>query len=369
MDTNQIFSIVNACAQQAYGTNAVAVVDASSLVSLGNTVLSSSDNTEAFLNTLVQRIGRTIVRYRAYSNKLNDMILGDMEYGMILQKLNPSVGDAEADQMYSLEDGKSIDHYIVKKPTVNQKLFVERNPYQFHITIQLKTLKEAFLSEQAMSTFVAAVFGKVRNKLEMSAENLARVCLATGAVETKAEQQIKLLTEYNATAATGLTAQTALIDDAFLRFAIGRIKDVIVGMGEMSTLYNDGSVETFTPSEYMRVKVLAKFEHALETSVQYAAFHDQYVKIPHAYKTLAFWQGAQTPDKIMIKRPSDKADTTLNNVMAIIHDKDALGLYQLDETVLTTPINAAGAYYNTYYHNLRNYLVDTSENIVVFTLA
>lgn len=369
MDTNQIFSIVNECAQQSIGKNAVAVVDASSLVSLGNAVLSSNDNTEAFLNTLVQRIGRTIVRYRAYTNKLNDMILGDMEYGMILQKLNPLVGDAEADQMYSLADGQSIDHYVVKKPTATQKLFVERNPYQFHITIQLKTLKEAFLSEQAMSTFVAAVFGKVRNKLEMSAENLARICLATGAVETKAAQQIKLVTEYNAVAATALTADNALIDDSFLRFAIGRMKDVIVGMGEMSTLYNDGTVETFTPDDMMRVKVLSKFEHALETNVQYAAFHDQYVKIPHAYKTLAFWQGAQAPAKIMIKRPSDDADTTIDNVVAMIHDRDALGLYQIDETVLTTPVNAAGAYYNTYYHNLRNYLVDTSENMVIFTLG
>ena len=125
---------------------ALAVVDVQGLISLGNTVLSSSTNTEAFINTLAQRIGRTILRFRDYRNKLGDMVLNDFEYGAILQKIKVQMPAATADDMYNLTDGSSIDHYVVSKPVATQKLFVTRTPYQFMITIQRETLKEAFLS-------------------------------------------------------------------------------------------------------------------------------------------------------------------------------------------------------------------------------
>ncbi|MBQ1457667.1 MAG: hypothetical protein IIZ20_04120, partial [Butyrivibrio sp.] len=66
MNTEQIYGLVNSVVDQAIGDSGIVAVDTSSLVSLGNVVLSSSTNTEAFLNTLAQRIGKTIIRYRMY---------------------------------------------------------------------------------------------------------------------------------------------------------------------------------------------------------------------------------------------------------------------------------------------------------------
>ena len=68
MTTEQIYALVNEVNDEAFGSSALTVADTSSLISLGNTVLSSSTNTEAFLNTLAQRIGRTILRFRDYRN-------------------------------------------------------------------------------------------------------------------------------------------------------------------------------------------------------------------------------------------------------------------------------------------------------------
>ena len=149
MTTNQIYTIVNSAVQQATGDTTLTAIDTQGLVSLGNVVLSSSTNTEAFLNTLAQRIGRTIYRFREYNNKFSDMIISDMEWGAILQKIKVNMPSATQDDMYNLTDGSSIDHYVVSKPNVTQKLFVTRTPYQFMITIQRDTLKEAFLSEEA----------------------------------------------------------------------------------------------------------------------------------------------------------------------------------------------------------------------------
>ena len=114
--------------------------------------------------------------------------------------------------------------------------------------------------------------------------------------------------------------------------------------------------------------MLSAFQRRLETVVEYAAFHDQFTSIDGAYSTINYWQAEQTPSSIDIKKPSDGSAFQGSNIIAVVHDRDAFGIYQIDETVLTTPINAAGAYYNQYWHEKQGRFVDTSENLVVFTL-
>lgn len=371
MTTEQIYTLVNEVNAEAFGSNALSVVDTSSLISLGNTVLSSSTNTEAFLNTLAQRIGRTILRFRDYRNKLGDMVLNDFEYGAILQKIKVVMPQAESDEMYGLTDGVSVDHYVVAKPVVDQKLFVTRTPYQFHITIQRETLKEAFLSEDAMGSFIGIVFGEVRNALEVSLENLGRVTLATAIAETAGTARfIELVSEYNTlyTPATPLDAVTCQNDPDFMRYAMYRINSVMDGMQDMSVLYNNGDFETFTPREDMRLKVISSFMRRLETVVEYAAFHDQFVRPDIDVATINYWQSALTPMDIKITRPSDSDSVSRNNIVALLHDRDAMGVYKIDEDVLTTPVNAAGGYYNTYWHEKQLRFIDLSENFVAFTL-
>ena len=368
MTTNQIYTIVNSIVDQAIGDSGIVATDTQGLVSLGNVVLDSSTNTEAFLNTLAQRIGRTIYRFRAYNNKFTDMIVSDMEWGAILQKIRVEMPVAESDEMYGLTDGVAVDHYVVAKPKAHQKLFVTRTPYQFKITIQRETLKEAFLSAEAMGAFIALVFGEVRNAIELSLENLGRLTMCAAISETTATQTIDLVTDYNAETGSSLTAATAMHSADFLRYAIYRINNVVDMMQDMSVLYCDGILPTFTNLENMRVKVLSKFQRRLETMVDYAAFHEQFTKIDKQYTTVNFWQAEQDPDEIDIKKPSDGSAFNETNIVAVIHDRDAFGIYQIDETVLTTPINAAGAYYNQYWHEKQGRFVDTSENLVVFTL-
>ena len=368
MNTNQIYGIVNSIVDQAIGDSSIVVTDTQGLVSLGNVVLDSSVNTEAFLNTLAQRIGRTIFRFRAYNNKFTDMLVSDMEWGAILQKVRVEMPVAESDEMYGLIDGQSVDHYKVAKPKAHQKLFVTRTPYQFKITIQRETLKEAFLSPEAMGAFIALVFGEVRNAIELSLENLGRLTMAAAVSEAGVSQTINLVTDYNADTGSTLTATTAMYSADFLRYAIFRINNIVDMMQDMSVLYCDGILPTFTNLENMRVKVLSQFQRRLETMVDYAAFHDQFTKIDKQYTTVNFWQGEQSPAEINIKKPSDGSAVNINNIVAIIHDRDAFGIYQMDEYVSTTPINSAGLYYNQYWHEKQGRFVDTAENLCIFTL-
>lgn len=384
MDTKQIYSIVNEVNAEAFGSTDVDVIDAQGLVSLGDTVLSSSTNTEAFLNTLVQRIGRTIVSFRQYRNKLSDMVVNDFEWGAILQKLRVHLTEAEADPAYSLADGQSVDPWVINKPDVEQKLFISRTPYMFSVTIARKQLREAFLSESAMAAFIGAVFGQVRNSIEIALENLGRTCInnmigeftpgtPTSGTATTLNHEVALCTLYNTEMGYTdqdpgyVTDETALQNPDFLRYAISVIKTYSDNMTDMSVLYNDGSIETFTPREDQRLKILTSFQRRLETVVQYSAFHEEMVALD-GYAVVNFWQSAQDPSHIMVERASDGAQITKTHIVGVLYDRDALGMYRRDEDVLTTPVNTRGLYYNTHYHSMQLWFNDTSENFVYFTL-
>jgi hypothetical protein len=281
--------------------------------------------------------------------------------------------EAEEDEMFDLVDGQAVDHYKVNKPVVDQKLFVTRTPYQYHITVQRTTLKEAFQSETSMGSFIGVIFGEVRNAIELGLENLSRVTLATAIAEVAGtSREYKLVTMYNNDfqPATPLTAATAVNNEEFMRYAVGVMNTVLDGLSDMSNMYNDGSLDTFTPVEDLRVKVISKFQRKLETVVEYGAFHDKFTSLDGNYDKINFWQSKQSGSEynVNIKRPSDGEATTVNNVVALMHDRDAMGVYKYDEDVLTTPVNAAGAYYNTYWHEKQLRFIDLSENIVIFTL-
>lgn len=373
MDTNQVYSIVNSAAQQAIGESAMAALDAQSLVALGNTVLSSSTNTEAFLNSLCQRIGKTIFAYREYRNKFSDFVMDDFEMGAILQKIGFTLFQAEEDPSYELTDGQSVDMYEVSKPVVDQKLFVKRTPYMFHVTIARELLKEAFTSVGTMDSFIGYVFGVMRNSIEYSLENLGRLTLANMIAEASktTSREIKLLTEYNAIIGgdTPLTADNALYDEGFLRYAIGRINILSDALTDMSVAYNDGTIERFTPYGEQRIILLNEFNRLAQTQVQYAAFNKNLISVDGAFQTVNYWQSQQTPRDINVTRASDGTGTTKADIIGVLSDHQAFGVYQNQEDVLTSPVNAAGRYYNTFYHLKRLWFNDVSENFVYFVLA
>lgn len=387
MDTNQIYSLVNDAVAQGTGQNGLTAIDAQSLISLGNVVLSSSANTEAFLGTLAQRIGRTILRFRKYNNKLSGLVLDDFEYGAIVQKIRVAMPDAESDQSYGLTDGQAVDHYKVAKPEVLQKLFVTRTPYQFHVTIQREHLREAFMSPEAMGGFISVIFGEVQNAIDYALERLGRAAISNFIAEsytitpgededeeptyTGKQNVVNLGTLYKAlnTEAADWDYDQLLNSDDFHRFAISEINRRADMMEEMSVLNlaSTSGEPTFTPRDKMYIFLESGYRRRMETVAQYAAFNERFLDIG-AFDTLTYWQNASYPRTIQVTRASDGEDVNMTGIVGVMYDRDALGIYKMIEEVLTTPVNAAGMYYNQYYHERQLWFNDLSENFVVFTL-
>lgn len=374
METNQIYALVNSIAKQTIGETAIEATDTATLVALGDTLLSSTSLTEGFMNTLVERIGRTIISFRKYNSQLAPIIKSDMEWGAIVQKIKVDMPEVVEDATYSLEEGKSVDMYVVRKPKAKQKFFAIRTPYSCFVSIQQKQLKAAFLNETAMGSFISAIYGEIKNKLELSIENNSRLCMANFMALTGAPQQINLVTNYNAIKATNLTAESALYDEQFLRYAIGQMNMYSKKMRTMSQLFNKEKYVRFTPDDSQMFALINEFQTAMETQVQYAAFHDDYVK-KGANIEVPYWQAAQNPYDInlQVRDGIDGANikkkaVEVKNIVGFLFDKEALGSYRHEEEVLTTPVNARGRYSNTFWHEEQMWFNDLSENGIIFTL-
>ena len=366
METAQIYDIVNSVTAQALGREDLQAVDTASFIAMGDAILSSNTNTEPFINTLVQRITRTIVSFRAYNSKWSELAITDVDFGRVMQKIKVAMPEFVSDVSVELTDGETVDPYIINKPKAKQKLFVVRSPYTCYVTIQRHWLKEAFTSEGAMESFIAAIFGEMQNAQAVALENLGRACTSNFIVNMGDDQKVHLLTKYLSDvpdAPSTLTAQQALYDPGFLRFAMGQMKYYSDRLTEMSTLYNKEGETRHTPISDQRFLIRSDYLNHMETQVDYAAFNDRYLK-KAADLTVNFWQSATEPGSVCVE--GDGEDIKVENILGFIHDRDALGTFRKDVETLTTPVNARGRYYNVFQHVDDMRFNDLSENGVLF---
>lgn len=389
LKANQIYSIVNEVAKQAMGSSAIAVIDNTGLVALGNTVLGSNDTVNNFINALTDRIGRTIVSFRAYHSHFPDFERDSIEWGNILQKLKVGMPDAEEDQSYNLVDGASVDQYKINKAKVNQLLFTTETPWQTHITVHLDELEKAFVDSTSMGTFISGMFGEVQNRIELAMENLSMDCVnnyiaeiySRRAVEGSSNRTIKLLTLYKG--ATGVDYSTepmkALDDEEFLKFTvrlINRISSTMEYMtsGKFNTPANTGNGKDttvytrHTPKSEQKMMLFIDLVNALKTNINSKAFNMEQVAIDIPFMTVPFWQAIDTPAGIYIKKTASNENDKISNVMGILYDREAMGTYKKQYNSLTSPVNAAGRYYNVFYHMRTLFFNDLTENAVIFVL-
>ena len=384
LTAKQIYSIVNEVAKQAMGTTAISVVDNSGLVSLGNTVLGSNETKNNFLNALTDRIGRTIVSFREYHSHFPDIERDSIEWGNILQKLKIAMPEAEEDQSYNLKDGSSVDQYKINKAEVNQLLFTTETPWQTHITVHLDELEKAFLSSEAMGVFISSMFGEVQNRIELAMEDLSKNCINNYIAELELSRtispnrKIRLLSEYKDKTGVDHTEAplSALDDDEFLKYFVRRVNSISTTMEYMTNgMFNsapDGTQTTndytrHTPKSEQRMMLFIDLVNALKTNLNSKAFNMEQVAIDIPFQTVPFWQSMTSPSDIKVKTASG-SQSSVTLVMGFLYDREALGTYKKKYQSLTSPVNAAGKYYNVFYHMIEMYFNDLTENAVFFTL-
>lgn len=167
---------------------------------------------------------------------------------------------------------------------------------------------------------------------------------------------------------------------SFLEYVVRRINTISSTMEYMTsgmfndTAYAGGDTQNaiysrHTPKSEQRMMLFIDLVNSLKTNVNSKAFNMKEVAIDIPFITVPFWQALKTPDAINIQPASGGTAISQTSVMGILFDREAMGTFKNKYTSLTSPINAAGKYYNVFYHMITMYYNDLTENAVVFLLA
>lgn len=375
---SQIYDLVNQTAKESMGETALTVKDVSSLIALGDSVLSSDTNTESFLNTLVDRIARTVFSVRQYESDNEGMVRHPFEFGCIVQKIYVDLPEAKENNSWEIgKVGYTPKFAPVIKPTAKQKLFNGITTWEVDVTIPDFMFRTAFTNETSMATFIDAIFTAMDNMMTLALENNANLTRASfiarkikGGMKCGA---INLLHEYNTLTNAGLTVESALMNAEFLAWASRSINLWVKRMSKMSVLFNEEGYKRHTPKDKLVVNLLQDFTSACDTFLGANTFHDELVKLP-MYDSVAYWQGAgesfdfDDTSAINIKIDSTEQGTiSKKGIIGVIYDYEAMGV-TLDERRSTSERNNHDEYTNYYNKANIGYFNDMSENGIVFYL-
>lgn len=373
---SQIYDLVNQTAKESMGEQAITVKDVSSLIALGDSVLASNTDTENFLNTLVDRIARTVFSVRQYESDSEGMVRHPFEFGCIVQKIYVDLPEAKKNDAWEIGKGDYVPKFApVIKPTAKQKLFNGITTWEVDVTIPDFMFRTAFTNETSMATFIDAIFTAMDNMMSLALENNANLTRASFIARKikggKPCGAINLLHEYNTITSAGLTVENALMNAEFLAWASRAINLWVKRMSKMSTLFNEEGYKRHTPKDKLVVNLLQDFTSACDTFLGANTFHDELVKLP-MYDSVAYWQGAGESfdfnDTSSINIKLDAQNTvSKKGIIGVIYDYEAMGV-TLNERRSTSERNNHDEYTNYYNKANIGYFNDMSENGIVFYL-
>ena len=391
----QSSAVLNDLVKQATGRSAVINTEAD-FISVAQTALTLGK--DVIFNTLSNVLAKTIFSIRPYSASMKGLEKSLPQWGAYMRKFNIVASDWKDDDAYKYPvtfdstqtpptgNGLSVDHWIINKRDFVQTNFLGQSVFGDHYTVFEDQLETAFRNSEEFGQFLSMITTDMSNKVELAKENMSRGLVANfigGLIaENNATRVIHLLTEYNTLTGLSLTATTVFQPDnypAFMKWVYGRIASVASLFKEMSTRYQTTltgkPVPRHTPYNKQKMYMLGQDRYQIDSRVLADTFHDNYLRYADV-ETLNFWQGIDTPDKIMVTPTYTNASgvattgsaVSQTGVFALLFDEDAMGWAMIHERVIPTPVNARGEYRNMWYHMRLRCFSDNTEKGVVFLL-
>lgn len=391
MKIEQIASLVNATTKEVLGETAIQTQDLSNVVDIGKQIVDANE-VDNYVKSLVDHIGKVIFVNRKYNGNVPSVLKDAWEYGSILEKIDADIPEAKENDSWKLTNGTDYSPNVFYKPTVTVKFYNSKTTFEVAMSFTEKQVKESFSSADQLNGFISMLYNSVDKSMSVKMDSLIMStinnAIATVIHSNFAEvsdndyssststQAVNLLKVYNDKMGTHLTADKALADKDFLKFAsmtIGLYKD---RLGKMSTLFNVGKKARFTPSDALHIVTLSDFMASLNSYLEADTFHNELVKLPNGIETVPYWQGSGTDYgfdsvsdiHIKIKDGEKTAEVNAKGILAVMFDNDAIGVTNEDRRV-TTQFNPRAEFVNSWFKFDCSYFNDMNENFVVFFIA
>lgn len=391
MEVKQIYAIVNSVSSEVLGKTDIVKDDLTGIVDLGTEIFNQGavDN---YVKSLVNHIGKVVFVNRPYSGKVPSVLMDAWEFGSVMEKISADIPAAEENDTWNLNDGQEYKQDVFHKPVVTAKFFNSKVTFEVPVSITERQVKESFSSAEQLNGFLSMIYNAVDKSMTIKTDALIMRTINNMVGETlKADAAkfttsgktlnyasastvrcVNLLYLYNQAKGTSLTAAEAVLNPDFIRYASYQMGLYADRLQSISSLFNIGGKDRFTPKDALHVVLLSDFAKAAQTFLYSDTYNKEQVLLPNA-ETVASWQGSGQDygfahtSAINIKTASG-TDVAISGVLGVMFDRDALGVCNTDKRV-TTNYNAKAEFFNNWYKFDASYFNDTNENFVVFYVA
>lgn len=389
MEVKQIYTLINSVSGEVLGKTDIVQEDLTGVVDLGTEVF-NANAVDNYVKSLVNHIGKVIFVNRPYAGKVPSVLMDAWEFGSVLEKISADIPAATENDTWDLTDGETYSQDTFHKPTVTAKFFNSKVTFEVPVSITERQVKESFSSAEQLNGFLSMIYSAVEKSMTIKADALIMRTINNMVAETlKADKKafggtsvnyasastvrcVNLLKLYNEDKGTTLTAAKAITDPEFIRFASYTMGLYADRMQTVSTLFNVGAKERFTPVDMLHTVLLSDFAKAAQAYLYSDTYNKDQVLLPNA-ETVPSWQASgknydfASVSTINVKSASGEA-VNVSGVLGVMFDRDALGVCNLDRRVTTT-YNAKAEFFNNYFKFDAGYFNDTNENFVVFFVA
>jgi hypothetical protein len=391
MKVEQIYSLVNSITDELLGKSDLLQEDLSNVVDVG-TELFDNVSVDNYVKTLVNKVGKTIFVNRAYSGNIPSVLMDSWEFGSVLEKIRADIPQATENDSWDLVDGETYNQDIFYKPSVSAKFFNKKVTFEVSMSFTELQVKESFTSANQLNGFLSMLYNAVENSMTIKIDSLIMrtinnmiaetvyndIPLAEGetyAVKT-GTKAVNLLKQYNDLTGGTLTVDKALSNEGFIKYSTYVINLYTDRLSKISTLFNVGGKERFTPKDKLNIVMLSDFKASSDIYVKADTFNKELVELPKA-DTIPYWQGSGQDYSLedissinvkLTKEGTSNRIVNMSGILAVMFDRDSLGVTNLDRRV-TTNYNAKAEFFNNYYKFDAGYFNDLNENFVVFFMA
>lgn len=388
MEMTQVYNILNTVTNEILGESAVVQEDLSNIVDIGVAFANITNGLDNYVRSLQDHIGRMVFVNREYRGRAPRVLMDGWEYGSILEKVRAALPDATENESWELQNGASYDPNVFTAPTISAKFFNKRVTFEIPISITEKQVKSSFSNATQLNAFYSMIYTAIANSMTIKTDALIMRNINTLIAETlysefpsaqyssgSGVKAVNLLYLYNQTVPQAeqiASAAAAVQDPEFIRYAayiMGLYSD---RLEVMSTLFNVGGTEKFTPRDRQHIVLLSEFKRAADVFLQSDTFHDEFTRLPEA-ESVTYWQGSGTgygfsaTSKINVVT-SGGHTVEAGGILGVIFDRDTLGVANVDRRV-TTNYNPKAEFWNEWHKFDAGYFLDLDENGVVFFAA
>jgi len=199
-----------------------------------------------------------------------------------------------------LKDGDSVDPFIVRKPTSEERFFGKNFDYQSFVTIQDYQVKEIFIAEYGMGAFVAGIMEGLRSGYTIQEYENTIECLSAAINSVNHPLQSTQIIEMDSWTDGAVTS-------AELMNFVKSVKDVNTAMAvsPQSSAFNSAKFATVVDTSDLILLTRAGIRTMIDLQLEVGAFNPDRLSLPFTVHEVESFGGLI---------PQDSSDNNLQQV-------------------------------------------------------